>query len=122
MAQAQLEVVVLLTPVNCGECGGTYGLNARYHQQARDKCTSWTCPYCKTGWGYSQQTTEAQKLQEQLKEEKRVHQRTLARANELEAAAKLAAQRAKHGVCPCCNRTFKQLAAHMKNRHPEFPK
>lgn len=23
-------------------------------------------------------------------------------------------------TCPCCKRTFKQLAAHMKNKHPEF--
>jgi hypothetical protein len=29
-------------------------------------------------------------------------------------------KRAKEGVCPCCNRTFKQLAAHMKNKHPDF--
>lgn len=28
--------------------------------------------------------------------------------------------RAKVGVCPCCNRTFKQLAAHMANKHPDF--
>jgi hypothetical protein len=24
------------------------------------------------------------------------------------------------GVCPCCKRTVKQLAAHMKEKHPEF--
>ena len=28
--------------------------------------------------------------------------------------------RVKEGVCPCCNRTFKQLARHMKSQHPEF--
>lgn len=28
--------------------------------------------------------------------------------------------RAKHGVCPCCNRTFKQLANHMKTKHPHY--
>lgn len=28
--------------------------------------------------------------------------------------------RAKAGVCPCCTRTFKQLAAHMKNKHPNY--
>lgn len=28
--------------------------------------------------------------------------------------------RAKAGVCPCCNRTFKQLAAHMKTQHPNW--
>lgn len=29
-------------------------------------------------------------------------------------------RRAAHGVCPCCSRTFKQLAAHMKTKHPEY--
>lgn len=29
-------------------------------------------------------------------------------------------KRIGHGVCPCCHRTFKQLAAHMSHMHPEF--
>lgn len=28
--------------------------------------------------------------------------------------------RVAHGVCPCCNRTFKQLAAHMAGQHPQY--
>jgi RNase P subunit RPR2 len=28
--------------------------------------------------------------------------------------------RAKAGVCPCCNRTFSNMAAHMKTKHPEM--
>ena len=28
--------------------------------------------------------------------------------------------RVAHGVCPCCNRTFKQLARHMKTKHPDY--
>lgn len=24
------------------------------------------------------------------------------------------------GTCPCCNRTFQQLARHMKSQHPEY--
>ena len=28
--------------------------------------------------------------------------------------------RIAHGVCPCCHRTFKQLEAHMSNKHPDF--
>lgn len=30
-------------------------------------------------------------------------------------------QRAAAGVCPCCHRTFKQLAAHMRTKHPDYP-
>lgn len=25
------------------------------------------------------------------------------------------------GVCPCCNRTFADLARHMKTKHPKYP-
>lgn len=36
--------------------------------------------------------------------------------------AKSLSDRAHAGVCPCCNRTFKQLAAHMKTKHPDETK
>jgi hypothetical protein len=29
-------------------------------------------------------------------------------------------KRVGSGVCPCCNRTFKQLAAHMETKHPDW--
>ena len=29
-------------------------------------------------------------------------------------------KRAIAGVCPCCNRTFQQLAAHMAHKHPDY--
>lgn len=29
-------------------------------------------------------------------------------------------KRAVEGVCPCCKRTFKQLARHMSAKHPEY--
>lgn len=29
-------------------------------------------------------------------------------------------KRTAGGVCPCCNRTFKELARHMESQHPDF--
>lgn len=29
-------------------------------------------------------------------------------------------KRVKHGVCPCCQRSFVQLARHMASQHPEY--
>jgi DNA repair exonuclease SbcCD ATPase subunit len=29
-------------------------------------------------------------------------------------------KRTAHGVCPCCNRTFQNVARHMESKHPEF--
>lgn len=30
--------------------------------------------------------------------------------------------RVGHGVCPCCNRSFENLARHMNSKHPDFKK
>jgi hypothetical protein len=38
-----------------------------------------------------------------------------------EAELRRIQKRTAAGVCPCCNRTFQQLARHMKTRHPEQP-
>jgi hypothetical protein len=29
-------------------------------------------------------------------------------------------ERVKNGVCPCCNRSFQNLARHMESKHPEY--
>jgi hypothetical protein len=33
---------------------------------------------------------------------------------------RLLEKRVKNGVCPCCKRSFKALAAHMKSKHPDY--
>lgn len=55
-----------------------------------------------------------------LKEEQDRHKRTLERVNEAERERDKLKRRVKAGVCPCCKRTFKQLVAHMKHKHPDF--
>lgn len=86
--------------------------------------------YCPNGHGqHYAGKTEAEKLKDELQSFK---ERTSKRQEELENMLldkinenkKLSNQikRTHAGVCPCCNRTFKQLAAHMKSKHPEYSK
>ena len=133
MGQHQISVEVTLTEINCGECGGTYAINERYRAKKYEDGGSWTCPYCQVGWGYSDNCENA-KLKRQLVAEKKrtewaqhdaAQQREEAGAQRRRASAQKGVatrlkRRAKAGVCPCCNRTFKALASHMKNKHPEF--
>jgi hypothetical protein len=42
------------------------------------------------------------------------------RANGYKGHAAKITRRAKAGTCPCCNRTFRQLARHMATQHPQF--
>lgn len=51
-------------------------------------------------------------------EERAEHERR--RANGYKGHATKITKRAKAGVCPCCNRTFQQLARHMATKHPTF--
>ncbi len=43
-----------------------------------------------------------------------------ARAEKAEAATKRLKKRTAAGTCPCCQRTFSNMAEHMKHQHPEF--
>lgn len=127
MSAALLQVSVNLAEINCGRCGGVYAINERYRQAKADIGGTWNCPYCQTGWGYAKGALA--KEREAREAEAARHRDTLARLNEANAelakAAKAAAaakRRTAAGTCQCCNRTFKQLAAHMKNKHPEYLK
>jgi len=133
MGLHRINVEIELTEINCGCCGGTYAINERYREKQQEVGGSWTCPYCKVGWGYSNNNDNA-KLKKQLEQEKKRRewaeknaQRARDEADEAErrrkaqkAATTRLRNRAKAGICPCCNRHFKQLEAHMKNKHPDF--
>lgn len=119
MALAAIQVTVELTEINCGECGGTYAINERYRLQKYQKGESWTCPYCKTGWGYSG-NSENEKLKRELEAEKKRKESALARENEERLAKEKLARKLKRvgrGVCPECNRSFQNLARHMNCKH-----
>jgi hypothetical protein len=46
---------------------------------------------------------------------------TAERRRRAEKAAKTKIKnRVAKGVCPCCNRTFQNLADHMKSKHPDY--
>jgi len=135
MGLCNINVDVTLTEINCGCCGGTYAINERYREQQYRDGGSWNCPYCKTGWGYGE-NNERSNLEKKLEREKKLRRWAEENANKLlksidVANRRIAAHkgvstrmknRAKAGVCPCCTRTFKQLAAHMKNKHPDYVK
>lgn len=118
--------------VNCGECGGTYAINARYARQKKEDGGSWTCPYCKVGWGFVKSAID--ELKEQLETEKqrarwaergreraqREAEHQAAKARGFKGALVKAKKRVGRGVCPSCNRSFENLRRHMASKHPEY--
>lgn len=121
-----------LVTINCGECGGVYAIGERYRDQKRDKGGYWNCPYCRCSWGYGESLIEKErKKNEQLRTlynnasasaVKALQQadKSERRRKAQKAATTRIKNRVKAGVCPCCTRTFQQLARHMKTKHPEY--
>ncbi len=117
---------VTLEKITCGSCAGTMALNQQWLEEKRRESGGFTCPYCgiRRGWWKS----ESDRLREQLDAKARelvVSKCETSRERNLrEHAEKMRAEsdrklrRVKVGVCPCCNRTFTNLARHMKTKHP----
>lgn len=75
--------------------------------------------YCPNGHAQHYTKTEVQRLREKLEEQTRVATNQAERAQSAENKIKRMEKRTSAGVCTCCNRTFQQLARHMKTKHPE---
>lgn len=123
-----------LEVVSCPTCHMVYAIPESLARSARaypgGSRGGWTI-VCPVGhdWHYIGKSVE-EKLKdarELLSSEKAAHDQTAAHLRgERIAKSRFKnerdrlKQRVANGVCPCCNRTFKQLAAHMQSKHPEF--
>jgi len=132
MTMTKVEVSTTLHTVSCS-CGGVYAITEAHRAQAEREGTCWTCPYCRTSWGFSGRGTNAT-LKRELESQKRATASAQGRANRFAAAAEHQTRRAStykghltrtkkrvaEGVCPCCTRTFKNLKRHMDGQHPDY--
>lgn len=82
--------------------------------------------FCPNGhqWGWSKEGSEREKLRrerDQLKQSiARIEDETREQLAAKDREIKRAKKRAAAGTCPCCKRTFPNMATHMKRQHPEF--
>lgn len=125
-----LEYVVVTCP-RVG-CGLTFGVPIAWTARRREDHATFYCPN-----GHSMSYTgendaeKAKRLTDQLTRERAAHDQTVARWRERTDSAerRLSAtrgvvtrikNRVGKGVCPCCNRTFGDLARHMAGQHPTW--
>lgn len=108
----------------CCNCHMIFLVTRGFHQAMKDRGAFFHCP---AGHRQHYTKTTVQEKQEQLERE----QRAAASLRENLVAAQRAQQKAERaltrhkkraaaGICPCCNRTVSQLAAHMKSKHGDF--
>lgn len=119
-----LQITQNFETICCYKCQILFAVPAQSRRRWIDSGESFYCPN-----GHSQHYTEStvQKLEKQLAQQKKRTEwaRQEAEENKRKAAAQKGQvtklkNRAKAGVCPCCKRHFKQLEAHMQNKHPDF--
>ncbi len=117
--------------VSCYTCGVRFGIGEDlYRRVVKRKEGSVYCPSCGNRTCWTGKTDEQKKI-EQLENKLKWEMEQVERKNRYLEDAKNSLRstkgvvtklkkRASAGVCPCCNRTFKQLAQHMENKHPGY--
>lgn len=130
-----ITVTTTLMERTCPRCGGIYAIAQEYFNEAKQlggfkQC--WTCPYCKEERGFSEseldrvrkqlesERARAAQLSSSLQSVREERDRHWTERKKLQTRTRNLKLRVKHGVCPCCQRTFKQLATHMKAKHPDY--
>lgn len=119
------------TEMTCYSCTVHFGVTGElYGNRKRDGRSFW-CPNGHEQAFIETEATRLQKKNKTLLDQRNYAEMMRKRAEDEAATAKKqkaaikgqltkTRNRIAHGVCPCCHRTFKQLAAHMTNKHPDF--
>lgn len=120
MSTITIQKQVTMVLVECGGCGVPFCLSDSFISERRRDHKTWYCP---NGCGRCYPAkNETEKLREELEKERAFSSRKISECIRLENDLMDAAKKAKRihaGVCPCCNRTFQNLARHMATKHPE---
>lgn len=115
-----------LTEIVCCKCSTHFAIDKDFNNRCLATGESFYCPH-----GHSQSYVETEIIKLRKEKQRLVSELSWAEneahiaKNERKAArAKLTRtqNRIANGVCPCCHRTFKQLAAHISTKHPDFKK
>jgi uncharacterized Zn-finger protein len=131
MTTTMLTTGTVLEVHLCGKCGVEFAMPQSMRDARRKDGETFYCP---NGHPRVFRETTEQKLQRDLESARK--QRDWARARATATSDQLAAaersrralrgvntrmrNRIAAGVCPCCSRTFQDLAAHMAGQHPNF--
>ena len=108
----------------CSECGVLYFFPERWCDKARQRGKGWKCPNGHGQWFGEGENDKLRRRAERAEQENARLQDEI--DAEIRRAAAVKAQLTKHkkrsaaGTCPCCKRTFQNMARHMKNQHPDF--
>lgn len=103
----------------CGECGIEFQVPDFFQEERKKTGKGWHCP---NGHPRVYRESDADRFR---RERDRALQQIAERDDMLAAKdreIKRIKKRAASGTCPCCQRSFGNMALHMKRQHPEYVK
>jgi len=110
-----------LTSTTCGVCGMRFAAPETWLNQKREDGTDFRCPNGHSlsfGEGPLKKTErELAAVRAKLDQEQMASRTAALERDKAQKANLRLRKRAKAGVCSFCNRTFSQLADHMKCKH-----
>lgn len=132
MTTFTLEVI----HITCYECSISFGMPQAFYKSRKRDHETWFCPAGHKQY-FCDKTDDQKKIQElkndlqaEINERKFFEKDSKITRNRNKELKKEKAglkgqitktkNRIKNGVCPCCNRTFKNLHDHMKLKHPNY--
>lgn len=124
---------VTMTTIVCYKCAIPFAVPSQYKEHLQESQESFYCP---NGHTQAYIKSTSQKLREKIE---RMELEAAQQKQELEERANVwmdhwqksvkakksierKLKRVEKGVCPCCNRTFQNLAQHMKTQHSNPPR
>lgn len=134
MARVLTAALIEAVAVSCGHCDVDFWMPRYLYESRKVDGLTWYCPV-----GHPRvfaNTSEKEQLLKQVadlaaardfeNQQRRSAEREAILLRDetlrLQKSVKRAKKRTANGVCPCCHRTVKQMAAHMKTKHPEYAK
>lgn len=116
-----LPQTIQMVDMTCPSCGVSYAMPASLRAEREKDGRSF---YCVNGHSLSYHETEAMRLRKMLDAANKDNTAMAQQVRDAQLAeqravdeAKRIKRRVKAGVCPCCNRTFQNLARHMATKH-----
>lgn len=121
------NVLTTYVVIDCCQCGALFGIPNDVDDELLRTGRSFYCPN-----GHPQHYTESTETKLQAERDKnaritaqldqmRADRDAMERSrNATKGQLTKVKKRVASGVCPCCNRTFADLAAHMANKHPKY--
>jgi hypothetical protein len=126
MATITCNTDLVFESMTCYLCGTQWGMLERLVGRARQLGKD-VVFYCPNGHGQCFTESECNRLRKEKEsltarlDQERASTRDLKAANaRLVSDKQRLRNRAAHGVCPCCHRSFVNMAKHMKTKHPKF--